>query len=148
MFCTNCGNKIDKEKFCPNCGEKIEQTSEVVSEQNVDEKENVAPIVVLENNSSSNQDSNNNSYTSNEDLNKDYSNKSKIAAGLFGIFLGAFGVHNFYLGFTGKAVAQLLITILSCGVLAGVSGIWGMVEGIMALTSKEFKDAEGKILKD
>ena len=24
--------------------------------------------------------------------------KSKLAAGLFGIFLGAFGVHNFYLG--------------------------------------------------
>lgn len=40
--------------------------------------------------------------------------KSKIAAGLFGIFLGAFGVHNFYLGYTGKAVAQLLITVLSC----------------------------------
>lgn len=33
--------------------------------------------------------------------------KSKIAAGLLGIFLGCFGVHNFYLGYTGKAVAQL-----------------------------------------
>lgn len=28
--------------------------------------------------------------------------KSKIAAGLFGIFLGQFGVHNFYLGYTQK----------------------------------------------
>ena len=26
--------------------------------------------------------------------------KSKIAAGLLGIFLGSLGVHNFYLGFT------------------------------------------------
>ena len=33
--------------------------------------------------------------------------KSKVAAGLLAIFLGAFGVHNFYLGYTGKAVAQL-----------------------------------------
>lgn len=41
--------------------------------------------------------------------------KSKIAAGLLGIFLGYFGVHNFYLGYTGKAVAQLLITLLTCG---------------------------------
>ena len=46
--------------------------------------------------------------------------KSKLAAGLFGIFLGAFGVHNFYLGFTGKAVAQLLITVLSFGILSPV----------------------------
>ena len=29
--------------------------------------------------------------------------KSKLAAGLFGIFLGQFGVHNFYLGYTTKA---------------------------------------------
>lgn len=41
--------------------------------------------------------------------------KSKMAAGLLGIFLGSFGVHNFYLGYTGKAVAQLLHTVLTCG---------------------------------
>ena len=38
--------------------------------------------------------------------------KSKIVAGLLGIFLGAIGVHNFYLGYTGKAIAQLLISLL------------------------------------
>lgn len=60
--------------------------------------------------------------------------KSKIAAGLLGIFLGAFGVHNFYLGYTGKAVAQLLISVLSCFTLTIVSEIWGLVEGILILT--------------
>ena len=35
--------------------------------------------------------------------------KSRIAAGLFGIFLGALGIHNFYLGYKSKAIAQLLI---------------------------------------
>ena len=69
--------------------------------------------------------------------------KSKIAAGLLGIFLGTFGVHNFYLGYTGKAVAQLLISILSCGVLAGVSSIWGLVEGIMILTGSIKVDGKG-----
>lgn len=64
-----------------------------------------------------------------------WSPKSKLAAGLFGIFLGGFGVHNFYLGFTGKAVAQLLITILSLGILAWVSAIWGLIEGILVLSS-------------
>lgn len=74
--------------------------------------------------------------------------KSKLAAGLFGIFLGAFGVHNFYLGFTGKAVAQLLITVLSCGILSPVSAIWGLIEGIMILTGSINTDAEGNPLVD
>ncbi|MDR2374544.1 MAG: NINE protein [Bifidobacteriaceae bacterium] len=62
--------------------------------------------------------------------------KSKIAAGLLGIFLGSLGVHNFYLGRTGAAIAQLLISVLSLGFLAAVSGIWGLIEGIMILTAK------------
>lgn len=64
-----------------------------------------------------------------------WSNKSKLAGGLLGIFLGGFGVHNFYLGYTGKAVAQLLITILSFGLLSWVSAIWGLIEGILILAS-------------
>ena len=74
--------------------------------------------------------------------------KSKMAAGLLGIFLGAFGVHNFYLGYTGKAVAQLLITLLSCGFLAVASEIWGLVEGIMILTGSINTDANGNPLAD
>lgn len=35
--------------------------------------------------------------------------KSKVAAGLFAIFLGHCGVHNFYLGNVGKAVLQLCL---------------------------------------
>ena len=72
--------------------------------------------------------------------------KSKMAAGLLGIFLGCFGVHNFYLGYTGKAVAQLLITVLSCGLLGIVSAIWGLVEGIMILSGSITVDAEGNPL--
>lgn len=64
--------------------------------------------------------------------------KSKIAAGLLGIFLGCFGVHNFYLGYTGKAVAQLLLTLLGW-ILLGLgpiaAAIWGLVEGILILSS-------------
>lgn len=74
--------------------------------------------------------------------------KSKLTAGLLGIFLGSIGVHNFYLGFTGKAVAQLLITVLSCGALSPVSGIWGLVEGIMYLTGSKNTDGKGQPLKD
>ena len=74
--------------------------------------------------------------------------KSKIAAGLLGICLGWLGVHNFYLGYNGKAVGQLLLTVLSCGVLSGISEIWGLIEGIMILTGSINRDADGNELQD
>ena len=38
------------------------------------------------------------------------SRKSKIAAGLLGIFLGVWGVHNFYLGQIGRGVIKLCVS--------------------------------------
>lgn len=69
--------------------------------------------------------------------------KSRIAAGILGLLLGGLGIHNFYLGYTGKAVAQLLITVLSFGLLAFIPAIWGLIEGIMILTDKNYLDADG-----
>ncbi len=69
--------------------------------------------------------------------------KSKTTAALLAFFLGGFGVHNFYLGFKGRAIAQLLITVLSVGTLAGVSYLWAFVEFILILTGKISKDAAG-----
>ena len=77
-----------------------------------------------------------------------YTPRSKMAAGLLGIFLGALGIHNFYLGYTGKAIAQLLITVCTCGVGGVVSEIWGLVEGIQILTGSIAVDAKGVPLKE
>lgn len=74
--------------------------------------------------------------------------KSRIAAGLLGIFLGCLGVHNFFLGYTGKALAQLLITVLSFGTLGVVSAVWGLVEGILILTGSISQDGHGNPLSD
>ncbi|MBO7665289.1 MAG: TM2 domain-containing protein [Aeriscardovia sp.] len=83
------------------------------------------------------------------------SEKSKIVAGLYGIFLGLFGVHNFYLGNTGRGICQLLLTLVgwACvGVGPIVSLIWSLVEGINILAShpgsKWHLDAEGMQLQD
>lgn len=54
--------------------------------------------------------------------------KNQIAYVLLGIFLGYFGIHNFYAGYTGKGVVQLLITILSCGTACWISWIWAIIE--------------------
>lgn len=70
--------------------------------------------------------------------------KSKLAAGLLGIFLGGFGVHNFYLGYTGKAIAQLLLSLFCFG----IGGIWALIEGILILCGNIDKDASGTPLKD
>ena len=72
------------------------------------------------------------------------SDKSKMAAGLLGVFLGAWGVHRFYLGYTGIGIAQIAVTIVTCG----IGGIWGFIEGILILTGSMNTDAQGRILKD
>lgn len=89
----------------------------------------------------------------NENINKnngikDPNAKSKVVAGILGILLGCFGVHNFYLGYTSKGVAQVLISVLSCFILSPISAIWGLIEGIMILTGNIDSDAEGRKLTD
>ena len=80
--------------------------------------------------------------------NTDPNAKSKLVAGLLGIFLGTFGIHNFYLGYTSRATTQLLLTVLSCGILAIISEVWGLIEGIQILTGTISVDANGVPLKD
>ena len=65
-----------------------------------------------------------------------------MAAGLLGLFLGAWGVHNFYLGNTGRGVAQILVTLVTCG----FGGLWGFIEGILILTGSINTDADGRPL--
>jgi TM2 domain-containing membrane protein YozV len=61
------------------------------------------------------------------------SNK-KLAAGLTGIFLGAFGVHKFILGYTKPAVIMLVVSLLTCGVGYFVFQVIGIIEGVIYLT--------------
>lgn len=137
MFCKNCGQpyvtdeavicvKCGTQKgmgnnYCPNCGQPMPMGGQVC--MNCGVAVNNATFGVK-------------------------GNKSKIAAGLLGIFLGCFGVHNFYLGYTGKAIAQVLISVLTCFILSPVSAIWGLIEGILILTGSIDKDASGQLLTD
>lgn len=60
--------------------------------------------------------------------NQNYSKgKSKTTAGLFGILLGGFGAHHFYLGNIGKGVVYLLLSWLY------IPAIIGFIEGIVFL---------------
>ena len=54
--------------------------------------------------------------------------KSRTTYILLGVFLGAVGAHNFYAGYTGRAVGQLCLSILTLFYLAIVAWIWAIVE--------------------
>ncbi len=77
--------------------------------------------------------------------------KSKIAAGLLGIFLGSLGIHDFYLGYNSKGAIHLVLFFLgflTFGITSAVSAIWGLVDGILILTGSIKTDASGKTLRD
>jgi TM2 domain-containing membrane protein YozV len=71
------------------------------------------------------------------------SDKSKLVAGLLQIFLGTFGIGRFYLGYNGIAVAQLAVSLLTCG----IGAIWPFVDGILILLGK-VQDPSGRPLRE
>ena len=58
--------------------------------------------------------------------------KSKLAAGLLGIFLGSIGVGQFYRGNIGLGILQIVVTLVTCG----VGALWGFIEGIVVLVAQ------------
>jgi TM2 domain-containing membrane protein YozV len=71
------------------------------------------------------------------------SDKSKVVAGILGIALGGFGAGRFYTGHTGIAVAQLIVTLVTCG----LGHFWGLIDGIMILVNGG-TDAQGRVLRE
>lgn len=116
-------------KFCKNCGNKLEEGQQVCL--------GCGSLV----------DDNNNKKEANRTSNGSVG-KSKIAAGVLALFLGSLGVHNFYLGYTGKGVAQLLLTTVGWIFCFGpaISSIWALVEAILIFTGSISTDAEGNPL--
>jgi len=61
----------------------------------------------------------------------------KVAAGVFGILLGGFGVHKFILGYTTPGLIMCLVSVLTCGMGLGVFWIIGIIEGIIYLSKSD-----------
>jgi hypothetical protein len=57
------------------------------------------------------------------------SSKTRLAAGLLGIFLGWIGVGQFYRGHVGLGIAQLLVSFCTLS----VGFLWPFIEGIVTL---------------
>ena len=65
------------------------------------------------------------------------SGKSRGVAALLAIFLGAWGVHYFYIGKTTPGVVFLLVSLFSCGFFAWIIAIIALIQGIKMLTMSE-----------
>lgn len=116
--------------FCPNCGKANDDTAVVCSSCGTSLTDSAATV-------------------SEPVTTVTTANKSKVAAGLLGIFLGALGIHNFYLGFTKKGIIQLVISLVGAvafGIGPILMEIWGIVEGVMYLTGSKNTDADGNLL--
>ena len=173
MFCHNCGNSMnDNERFCSKCGTLRTGAREAVCRTCGSELQSGAAFC---DKCGAQVGATANTYANNAAPVK--SGKSKIAAGLLGIFLGYLGVHNFYLGYTKKAVTQLVLyfsgyvvaailyilgTILSViyiGLLLYIPAflfmlapiavsIWTLIEGRMILAGSIKVDGNGNPLVD
>ena len=53
--------------------------------------------------------------------------KDRVAYVLLAVLLGI-GIHNFYAGYTTRGIIQLLVSILSCGILWFFIWIWSIIE--------------------
>ena len=132
VFCVKCGKEMSATStFCPHCGHAV--NANVEAQPAAQPAPQAAPQPAAQ---------------PQVDASKQ---KSKLVAALLAIFLGAFGVHNFYLGFTKKAVIQLVVSlvgsVLTVGIATTAIGVWALVEALMLLTDSVDKDANGVPLK-
>lgn len=72
-----------------------------------------------------------------------YKVKKKYIALILAVTLGAFGIHNFYLGHNEKAIAQLLLTTVGCLILVGpiITSVWVLIETVQILVDNISADA-------
>lgn len=108
LKCQNCGGTMEPDEsgvyaICEYCGKKQEIKANQIS--------TVSSVSIT---------------------NTDKSAKSKITAGLLAVFLGAFGLHNFYLGDKTKGTIQLLLTLIFCWtyIVPIIVWIWAIFEAI------------------
>ncbi len=131
MFCKNCGAPLNEgavaclncgfakgngERFCQNCGKEINPGAVICTACGA--PVNPATPVGVE-------------------------QKSKLIAVLLAFFLGALGIHDFYLGYNKYGVIKIVLTVCT-----GIGGsIWALIDFIRLLTGSLHTDANGIELK-
>lgn len=145
-FCSFCGGENpDNAKFCLECGAQIGSNSNSTTQTPVSGTQKTIamppPQQVVQTYYPPSQKT---TYSSKSAAPVSYSPKSRVAAGLLGIFLGGCGAGRFYLGYAGLGVAQLLVSLFTLG----FGAIWGLIDGIVILCGGVAVDGQGYKLGD
>lgn len=120
-FCTQCGAAVEPgATSCKYCGEPFVPET---PQQSAQAAASAAQQPIIQN-----------VYVqqpTNNGVDPSWPIKSKMAAGLLGIFLGGIGIHKFYLGKIGMGVLYLIFC------WTGIPAIIGFIEGIIYLCSDD-----------
>lgn len=96
------------EKYCSNCGSIIDARAEICPKCGVRQMSAPGPFGATT-----------------------ASGRSRVAAALFAILLGTFGIHKFYLGRVGQGILYILFF------WTGIPTIVGFIEGLIYLTMSD-----------
>ena len=131
FICENCNTELKGKNYCKNCIAELVEESQRKVEKLEDKTASQQPMVFMNagggGGASSSSAVNN---TGGVPYRGGYT-KSKMVAGILGIFLGGFGAHKFYLGRTGKGFVYLLFS------WTYIPSIIGFFEGVSYLLSNE-----------
>lgn len=61
----------------------------------------------------------------------------RVVSGILGIFFGGLGIHKFVLGYNVEGAILLGVSIITCGIGAGLTALVGLIEGIIYLTKSD-----------
>ena len=122
MYCRNCGNPLhDKAIACPKCG--VPPMIERNFCNHCGAQTTAAQMLCTQCGASL--------------AGADPKSKEKLVAGLLAIFLGALGIHKFYLGYNKEGLIMLLVTVVggmvTCGMSSFAISIIALIEGIIYL---------------
>ena len=145
MYCPYCGAALPEEKeFCEFCGKSLGDKAQATPQGAQTQQQYQEPNSQQAQGAQYQGQQNQNPQYQQPTYQQQYVQKSRLAAGLLQIFLGGFGVGRFYLGYTGVGVAQLLVSIFTCG----IGAIWALIDGILIITGTPNIDANGVPLRD
>lgn len=123
-ICLECGVKVgDGNKFCPNCGQPVNENQAICLSCGVALKQM--------------QTRGGSSLNDNTGLPE---GKDRITAAVLALFLGAIGIHNFYLGETKKGLVRIIASFI-----CGIGAIIALIDLIKLVTGSYTWDPDAML---
>lgn len=125
-YCKFCGQVIDADcVICPKCGKQVEEI-----------KYSRPDNIIINNNNNASSSASASAMFGNA---SNVSPKSWLVTLLLCLFLGAIGIHRFYVGKIGTGILMILL------LMTGISAIWAIIDLILIILGK-FKDKQGLLI--